>query len=442
MPNQITRDIYVTKDVLKNPIHYVRGTDLIPIVMRFCDFTIPSGATARIFVGKPDGNAVYTSATIEGNTVTIDVTEQMFVTLGLALMQVSIMDGGEELVTFAQPVMVEPNLKAGDFPESSTDIAFLDDAIEQANEAVETATTAAKQAATAVQNANTAISNANSAIADVNEAVASMNANFANLAQVTTINALQTTAKTVVGAINELNSKSVGNNAGGHNSVFRGKNLGSSVSPSQWSAIQSASFDDIFVGDYWVIGGVNWRIAALDYFYNTGDTALAKHHAVIVPDTQLYTANMNDTNTTEGAYANSKMRTENLEQAKTTIKNAFGASHVLSHRLYLSNATENGRASGGGWYDADVEIMTEHMVYGNGVFSPVSDGSSIPNNYRIEKSQLPLFVFRPDLISNRQWYWLRDVISSAYFAHVVGRGYAHYDNASDVYGVRPYFLIG
>lgn len=442
MPNQITRDIYVTKDVLKNPIHYVRGTDLIPIVMRFCDFTIPSGATARIFIGKPDGNAVYTSATIEGNTVTIDVTEQMFVTLGLALMQVSIMDGDEELVTFAQPVMVEPNLKAGDFPESSTDITFLDDAIEQANEAVETATTAAQKAATAVQNANTAISKANSAIADVNEAVASMNANFANLAQVTTINALQTTAKTVVGAINELNSKSIGNNAGGHNSVFRGKNLGSSVSSSQWSAIQNASFDDIFVGDYWVIGGVNWRIAALDYFYNTGDTALTKHHAVIVPDTQLYTASMNDTNTTEGAYVNSKMRTENLEQAKATIKNTFGASHVLSHRLYLSNATANGRASAGGWYDADVEIMTEYMVYGNGVFSPVSDGSSIPDNYRIEKSQLPLFVFRPDLISNRQSYWLKDVISSASFAHVLSDGRANSGSASAATGVRPYFLIG
>lgn len=253
---------------------------------------------------------------------------------------------------------------------------------------------------------------------------------------------LQTTNKTVVGAINELNSKSIGNNAGGHNSIFRGKNLGSSVSSSQWSAIQSASFDDIFVGDYWVIGGVNWRIAALDYFYNTGDTALTKHHAVIVPDMQLYTANMNDTNTTEGAYVNSKMRTENLEQAKTTIKNTFGASHVLSHRLYLSNATKNEMASAGGWYDADVEIMTEHMVYGNGVFSPVSDGSSIPNNYRIEKSQLPLFVFRPDLISNRKWYWLRDVISSAHFALINATGDATTRNASVVSGVRPYFLIG
>ena len=256
------------------------------------------------------------------------------------------------------------------------------------------------------------------------------------------ITQLETSNKTVIGSINELNSKSIGNNVGGHNSIFRGKNLGTSVSSAQWSAIQNASFNDLFVGDYWVIGGVNWRIACCDYFYNTGDTSLTKHHLVIVPDTQLYTAAMNDTDTTEGAYVNSKMRTENLEQAKTQIKNAFGASHVLSHRLYLSNATANGRASAGGWYDADVEIMTEHMVYGNGVFSPVSDGSSIPNNYRVEKSQLPLFTFSPNLISNRQWYWLRDVISSALFAYVSSVGNARCTDASAVGGVRPYFLIG
>lgn len=442
MANQIDRDAFVKRNVLKNPIPYTRGTDLLPIVIHFRDFQIPSGATARVFVAKPDGNAVYTTATIDGNDVTVDVTDQMFIELGTALMQISIMDGEEELVSFVQPVDVQQNLKAGDLPASTTDVKFLDEAIEQANEAVNTATTAAQQAATAVKNANTAVSNANAAIADLNEQIASLDSNFATLARTINISQLQTSAKNIVAAVNELNSKSVGNNAGGHNSIFRGKNLGSSVSPSQWSAIQNASFDDIFVGDYWVIGGVNWRVAALDYFYNTGDTALTKHHAVIVPDAQLYTANMNDTNTTEGAYVNSKMRTENLEQAKTTIKNAFGASHVLSHRLYLSIATANGRASGGGWYDADVEIMTEHMVYGNGVFSPVSDGSSIPNNYRIEKSQLPLFVFRPDLISNRQWYWLRDVISSAGFARVLGDGPASYGNASDVGGVRPCFLIG
>lgn len=167
MANQIDRDAFVKRDVLKNPIPYTRGTNLLPIVIHFRDFQIPSGATARVFVAKPDGNAVYDSATIEGNDVTVDVTEQMFLVLGMTLMQISIFDGEEELVTFAQPVMVEPNLKSGDFPGSATDITFLDDAIQQANQAVETATAAASQAAQAAQEAEEAVSNANKAISSL-----------------------------------------------------------------------------------------------------------------------------------------------------------------------------------------------------------------------------------------------------------------------------------
>lgn len=208
MANQIDRDAFVKRDVLKNPIPYTRGTDLLPIVIHFRDFQIPSGATARVFVAKPDGNAVYTTATIDGNDVTVDVTDQMFIELGTALMQISIMDGEEELVSFVQPVDVQQNLKAGDLPASTTDVKFLDEAIEQANEAVNTATAAAQQAATAVKNANTAIEDANDAISDLNAQIASLNTNFASLANNVSISQLDTTAKTLVGAIDELNSKS------------------------------------------------------------------------------------------------------------------------------------------------------------------------------------------------------------------------------------------
>lgn len=206
MANQIDRDAFVKSDKLKNPIPYTRGTDLLPIVIHFRDFQIPSGATARVFVAKPDGNAVYTTATIDGNDVTVDVTDQMFIELGTALMQISIMDGEEELVSFVQPVDVQQNLKAGDLPASTTDVKFLDEAIEQANEAVNTATTAAQQAATAVQNANQAIEDANDAISNLNTQIASLNTNFASLANNVNIPQLDTTAKTLVGAIDELNS--------------------------------------------------------------------------------------------------------------------------------------------------------------------------------------------------------------------------------------------
>lgn len=230
------------------------------------------------------------------------------------------------------------------------------------------------------------------------------------------------------------------NNAGAHNAIYRGKSLGSSVTSAQYSAISAGTFDDMYIGDYWTIGGVNYRIAAFDYYLNCGDTSCTKHHVVLVPDTCLYNHVMNDTNITTGAYVGSKMYTEGLEQAKTTIKAAFSG-HVLSKRIYLSNATANGKASAGAWCDSEVDLMCEHMVYGNGVFSPVSDGTTVPNNYRVEKSQLPLFQHEPSRICNRAIWWLRDVISASSFALVHGAGGANYRNASHSNGVRPAFCI-
>ena len=230
------------------------------------------------------------------------------------------------------------------------------------------------------------------------------------------------------------------NNAGAHNAIYRGKSLGSSVTTAQYSAISAGTFDDMYIGDYWTIGGVNYRIAAFDYYLNCGDTSCTKHHVVLVPDTCLYNHVMNDTNITTGAYVGSKMYTEGLEQAKTTIKAAFSG-HVLSKRIYLSNATANGKASAGAWCDSEVDLMCEHMVYGNGVFSPVSDGTTVPNNYRVEKNQLPLFQHEPSRICNRASWWLRDVISASHFANVFVDGYADCTYASYSIGVRPAFCI-
>ena len=42
---------------------------------------------------------------------------------------------------------------------------------------------------------------------------------------------------------------------------------------------------------------------------------------------------------------------------------------------------------------------------------------------------------------NRQWWWLRDVVSSALFALVGGYGDAGANVASSVFGVRPFALL-
>lgn len=239
-------------------------------------------------------------------------------------------------------------------------------------------------------------------------------------------------------------------NAGAHNAIYRGKYLGASVTAAQYAAIKAGTFDNLFIGDYWTIDGVNYRIAAFDYYLNCGDTACTTHHVVIVPDTCLYTAQMHNTssggyeggaaNTTVGGYVGSDMYKTNLANAKTTIKSAFNG-HVLNHRIFLTNAVANGRASNIVWCDSEVDLMCEQMVYGSGIFSPVSDGSNIPANFRVEKSQLPLFQHEQSRIFNHEIWWLRDVISASNFAIIGTGGNADQYGASDSLGVRPAFCI-
>lgn len=227
--------------------------------------------------------------------------------------------------------------------------------------------------------------------------------------------------------------------AAAHNCIYRGKNLGTSVTAEQYAAISSGKFTDLYIGDYWVIKGVTYRIAAFDYYYNCGDTNFTKHHAVIVPDTSLYKAQMNTSNVTTGGYTGSAMYKSNLAQAKTTIKAAFGSAHVLTKRELLTNAVNGNTPSGWAWFDSDVELMNEVQAYGS-----VAWGAHDGNGYNVASGdgQFPLFMFDRTKLHNREDYWLRDVASATYFSFVNAGGRANGDNASYSLGVRPAFCIG
>lgn len=250
-----------------------------------------------------------------------------------------------------------------------------------------------------------------------------------------------TNAKTAADARENLGvvlGNIIENNAGAHNAVYRGKNLGSAVTAAQWAAIQAGTFKDLFIGDYWTINGINWRIAAFDYYLASD---MPDHHVVIVPDAALYTAVMNDTNTTAGGYAGSQMRTTNLATAKTTINNAFGSDHILTFSAPLVNAASSGMPSGVSTYECTVELMTERQVYGCPIFSGCPWGSSsVPALNTKDRTQFPLFALNPYMAS-LSWYWLRDIVSDSNFAgsnsSIAGYAAAGYADG----GVRPYFCI-
>lgn len=234
---------------------------------------------------------------------------------------------------------------------------------------------------------------------------------------------------------------SIEDDAATHNMVYRGKNLGSSLTAEQAAAIKAGTFKDIYLGDYWQISGRDFVVAGFDYWYKCGDTSCNTHHVVIIPRSQLYTYKFNPTNTTDGGYVGSDLYKNGLTQAKEIFNAAFGSAHILNHREYLVNAVTNGKPTGSDWYDSTVDLMNENMVYGGRQFSPMPDGTDPWNtcrNYTIDKSQLPLFRLAPWMSFVRdQWCWLRDVVSAAKFAACAGHGDADCYIASDASGVWP-----
>ena len=246
------------------------------------------------------------------------------------------------------------------------------------------------------------------------------------------------------GKFEDLTNKSI---AGYHNSVFRGKDITSYLTDGTlFTRISSGSFEDLFVGDYIVKNNITWRIAGFDVYLHKGDTELTKHHAIIVPDKHLTTAQMNSSNTTVGGYVASAMYTTTLPSIlETYITPVFG-SHVIEIRNLLTTGinasgynrwgTNSGCSNAWEWRSRKVDLMNENQVFGSISWS--SSGFETGS----DNCQLPLFRLAPEYITNRSyWYWLRNVVDSSRFADVYDYGVSNHDDASATGGVRPCFYI-
>ena len=239
------------------------------------------------------------------------------------------------------------------------------------------------------------------------------------------------------------------------NNIYKHRDLGTITSSNrdEWIAkhINSdGTFNDIYVGDIVTIqDGVynaKWVVAGFDTEFNKGKLGFTTHHISLIPQTFLFTAPMNDTNTTTGGYAGSKMHTSTLVTVANNLKNALG-SHLLERRVLLSNSMNTsidygagdgltGASNGWDWFSAFCTLLTEVQVYGSRVFSSsfydIGEGCS----------QLPLFKFVNHVYHGRFAFWLRAVTSSTAFAFAFGDGNASCDGASLALAVRPLITIG
>jgi hypothetical protein len=228
--------------------------------------------------------------------------------------------------------------------------------------------------------------------------------------------------------------------------------LGTEYTSELKNDISSGRFEKAVVGGYLTITyndtPYKFYFAHPDYFYGTGDTGkkCTTHHMVVIPADNLASGKMNSAHVTTGGYVGSDFRTGNnsnttLATIKSIIEGCFGANNILLHREYLINAITDNYASAGAWYDSDVELMNECMVYGSYIYGNKMNGTVMSKNATICKSQLELFSKRPDLIPLGNTYYLRDICDSSRFCSVATTGLADYSGATGSFYSRPYFAI-
>lgn len=251
-----------------------------------------------------------------------------------------------------------------------------------------------------------------------------------------------------------------------HNNIFRGDDLfakGYTIDDI-CAMIADGSFSDIYIGDYFTLSGsienvpcfveqtgddgakslvestqtVNYntkfRIAGLDTYLNTGDTAFTQHHAVIVPDDAIGSNRMNSANVTTGGYVGSFMFASVLPVYNTHFDVKLN-NHLLTHREILSNSVTGNQASGWAWSNVKINLMSEPEIYGGNMWGNKYDAGV---NYR----QFPLFRIASKYICNRNWRWLNAVAGGADFVAMTSNGNATRNGAGVALAVSPCFCIG
>ena len=238
-----------------------------------------------------------------------------------------------------------------------------------------------------------------------------------------------------------------------HNNIFRGQNLGA-LDATHIANIQNGTFRGMFIGDYFSINGSNYVIAGINYKISHGDNSSLGNHVVLMPSdwsktpTQTLapdgstTHYMNDTDTTAGGFAGSKLYKTYLPQIQTKLETDFG-SNLMSFRTIVStDVDDSGAPDQAEWRDAKVGIPNEVMIYGTTLNGNNKNGSWY--NIGDETSQLPLMRLNDaERNFNRQDVWLRDVHSASEFAYASAHGDNDWGGASLAWvGVRAFFLIG
>lgn len=179
-----------------------------------------------------------------------------------------------------------------------------------------------------------------------------------------------------------------------HRNIYRGKNIGSSITDDQLGYIADGTYHDMYIGDYWLDdNGYIWRIADIDYFPYL--MASSVPHIVVVPD----------------EFPNSSLCPDDFDWLENTLYREcinLRATITLATELLMSSWCSSDYVKA---HDSDgygIDLMTSSMLVGHGDDSDRDLSVSLGLEIWPVYPQFSLFRLRPAHIADAST-WLQNI---------------------------------
>lgn len=224
-----------------------------------------------------------------------------------------------------------------------------------------------------------------------------------------------------------------------HRNTYRGTNLGNTYTEAQKQAISSGTFDDIYVGDYWEIDGVKWRVMDFDYFKSENN----EHHVVIWPDSNTQEAVFTTASLSTVGYRNSPIRISSLRTAtgntSEKINNAFGAGYQMVYKDLMSvSIGSDGGVNGTEVVNSALELPNTYMIFG---ITPGTVKKSILETHASNYNQFAALAINPKLIDISTGYWFRNIVDASTAVILDKSGCMVNTGVTTSHSIRPVFAL-
>lgn len=222
-----------------------------------------------------------------------------------------------------------------------------------------------------------------------------------------------------------------------HNGCFRGKFLGNTVTAEQLNAIYTGTFNDIYVGDYWTVNSVNWRVADIDYYYGTGGKT-QEHHLILMPDTNL--ARMKASNASSvGQYQSTYFDTliyTWLEAQKSTLTAGLGTPLNLNFPIAYTDVTTIKFKQLNTYLIpmAQSQVYAPYYYYKTNIAGGINCEDSVP---------FKIFIYYPNFQNGNDIYLRTSLTGSGSGSFSMRAGFRSIAAwpANNEFGIRPYYIM-